>query len=210
MPLNPPVIVLADGAFPTHHRPLEALHKAGTLICCDGAANYLLGRSPEPDMVVGDLDSLSTEARAAFHDRLVELPSQQANDLEKALQWAAGEGAKEVIIVGATGRRDDHGLGNLLMLWTDFGLDVTLLTDSGQFTVVHAARTFHSFEGQDVSLFPESSRARITTSGLAYSLQDTPLSALHKGTSNRSLGASFSVEASGGAVLVYQGYPTGS
>lgn len=210
MSLKPPVVVLADGAFPAHHRPLETLRKAGTLICCDGAANSLVGHSLEPDAVVGDLDSLSEEARSAFHDRLVELPSQQSSDLEKALQWAAGEGAKEVTILGALGLRDDHGLGNLLMLWTDFGLDLTLLTDTGQFTVVRASCSFRSFEGQDVSLFSESSRVRITTSGLAYSLQDTPLSAPHKGTSNRSLGPVFSVTVTGGAVLVYQDYPSGA
>ncbi len=205
-----PVVILADGAFPTHDRPLEVLRGAGTLICCDGAANKLIGRSPEPDAVVGDLDSISEEARSAFHDRLVELPSQQSSDLEKALRWVAGKGAKEVTIIGATGLREDHSLGILLMLWTDFGLELTLLTDTGQFTVVRAARSFRSFEGQDVSLFSESSRVRITTSGLAYPLQDVPLSAPHKGTSNLSLGPVFSVAVTGGAVLVYQGYPPGT
>lgn len=76
--------------------------------------------------------------------------------------------------------------------------------------MVRAARSFRSFEGQDVSLFPESSRVRITTSGLAYFLQDAPLSAPHKGTSNRSLGPAFTVEVSGGTVLVYQAYPPGA
>ncbi len=210
MSFPPPVVILADGAFPTHDRPLEVLRGAGTLICCDGAANKLIRRTPEPDAVVGDLDSISEEARSAFHDRLVELPSQQSNDLEKALRWVAGKGVKEVTILGATSRLEDHSLGNLLMLWTDFGLDLTLLTDTGQFTVVRTDRSFRSFEGQAVSLFPESSLVRITTSGLAYSLQDAPLSAPHKGTSNRSLGPAFSVMVTGGTVLVYQGYPSGA
>ena len=210
MSFNPPVVILTNGVFPTHDRPLEVLRRAGTLICCDNAANKLIGRTLEPDAVVGDLDSLSEEARAAFHDRLVELPSQQSSDLEKALRWVAGKGAKEVTILGATGLREDHSLGNLLMLWTDFGLDITLLTDTGQFTVVRAARSFRSFEGQVVSLFPESSRVRITTSELVYPLQDAPISAPHKGTSNRSLGPVFSVMVTGGAVLVYQGYPLGT
>ena len=209
MPLEPPVVILADGLFPTHRRPLEVLSGAGTLICCDGAANHLPERFPRPDVVVGDLDSLSAAARSAFHDRLVQLPSQQSSDLEKALQWAAAEGAAEVTILGATGGRDDHSLGNLLLLWNDYGPEVTLLTDTGQFTVVRAARSFDSFPGQEVALFPESNRVHITTVGLAYPLQDAPLSALHKGTSNRSLGAAFSVKVAGGAVLVYQSYPPG-
>ncbi|UCH61705.1 MAG: thiamine diphosphokinase [Fidelibacterota bacterium] len=210
MSLNPPIVILAYGVFPTHDRPLEALRDAGTLICCDGAANELIGRTPGPDAVVGDLDSLSEEARSAFRDRLVELPSQQSSDLEKALRWVAGKGGEEVTILGATGLREDHGLGNLLMLWTDFGLDITLLTDTGRFTVVRTARSFHSFEGQVVSLFPESSRVRITTSELLYPLRNAPVSAPYKGTSNQSLGSEFSVKTTGGAVLVYQDYPPGA
>ena len=207
MRIDPPVVVLADGAFPTHDRPLAALREAGTLICCDGGANQLLGHSRQPDVVLGDLDSLNEQAHAAFSDRLVKLPAQQSTDLEKALKWAAEQGVQAVTILGATGLRDDHAFGNLLMLWTDFGLDVTLLTDTGTFTVVRGSRKYASFAGQVVALFPETTHIRITTTGLAYALKDHPLSAHHKGVSNRSLGDTFSLRVSGGTVVIYQGYP---
>ena len=207
MHLDPPVVVLADGAFPTHDWPLATLRDAGTLICCDGSANPLVGQPRQPDVVLGDLDSLNEQARAAFGDRLVKLSSQQSNDLEKALKWTALQGVKEVTVLGATGLRDDHAFANLLMLWTDFGLDVTLLTDTGTFTVVRATRDYASFAGQVVALFPETTQVRITTKGLAYALKDQPLSAHHKGVSNHSLGDTFSLRVSGGAVAIYQGYP---
>ncbi len=102
--------------------------------------------------------------------------------------------------------RDDHAFDNLLFIWTAFGLYITMLTDSGTFTVVRTRREYASFSGQTVALFPETTQVRITTAGLAYNLQDDPLPALHKGTSNRSLGDSFLLRATGGAVVVYQGY----
>jgi thiamine pyrophosphokinase len=207
MPLTPPVVILADGAFPTHPYPLSTLHSAGTLICCDGAANQLLGQVREPDVIVGDLDSISAKARTAFQDRLVELPSQVSSDLEKAIRWVTLQGTEEVILVGAVGLRDDHSLGNLLTLWTNFEIDISLLTDTGRFTVVRADRVFTSYKGQDVALFPDSINVRITTSGLKYPLQDTTMEAIHKGTSNCSTGASFSVEVRGGILLVFQAYP---
>ncbi len=206
MPLDPPVVILADGAFPTHDIPVEALHSAGTLICCDGAANRLVGQSPVPTVVVGDLDSLSAVARKGFGDRLVSLPSQQASDLEKALRWAAENGAEQVTVLGATGRREDHSLGNLLMLLTDFGMPVSLLTDTGTFSAVRESRSFGAFPGQSVSLFPESAAVHITTSGLEYPIDNGPLAPLHRGTSNRCTGEEFSVVTVGGAVLVYQGF----
>ena len=88
MSLDPPVVILADGTFPSHRRPLEVLDRAGTIICCDGAANRFLKCSRKPDYVVGDLDSIDVEAHTMFQDRLVPLPSEQSSDLEKALQFA--------------------------------------------------------------------------------------------------------------------------
>ena len=206
MPIVPPVVIVADGAFPTHAYPLSALDQAMTIICCDGAADQLLRRSITPHVVIGDLDSLSPQAKNAFGDRLVPLPSQQFSDLEKALRWAADEGASQVTILGATGQRDDHSLGNLLMLFVDLGLEVGLLTDTGAFSVVRGSRSFASFPGQVVSLFPESALVQLTTTGLAFALQHEPLPALHRGTSNHSTGAEFSVMSTNGAAVVYQEY----
>lgn len=209
MLLRPPVVILADGAFPAHPYPLEALHSAGTLICCNGAADRLLDQALKPDVVVGDLDSISVDAREAYRDRLVEIPSQASSDLEKAIRWAVAQGAEGVTLIGVVGLRDDHTLGNLLVLWTDFDIDINLLTDTGEFTVVRTERVFSSYPGQAVALFPSSTEVRITSSGLQYPLQDAPLEAMHKGTSNSSTDATFSVGVKGGTLLVYQAYPAG-
>ncbi len=207
MPLKPPVIVLANGRFPTHHRPLEALRSAGTLLCCDGAADSLLTFARPPDFVLGDLDSISPRARAAFAGRLVELPSQQSGDLEKALQWARQSGAKAVTIIGAGGGRADHALGNLLLMWHDFGLQLTALTDTGAFEVVRGAVELASFPGQPVALFPETTTVKLTSRGLAWDLRAESLPGLHRGLSNRSLGDNISLKVEGGPALVFQGYP---
>jgi thiamine pyrophosphokinase len=207
LPLKPPVIVLANGRFPTHHRPLEALRTAGTLLCCDGAAEILLAFARPPDFVLGDLDSISPRARAAFAGSLVELPSQQSGDLEKALQWARQSGAQAVTIIGATGGRADHALGNLLLMWHDFGLELAALTDSGSFQVVRGVGELPSFPGQPVALFPDATTVKMTTRGLAWELTAESLPGLHRGVSNRSLADKIFLEVAGGPALVFQGYP---
>jgi len=207
MPIQPPVIVLANGRFPTHRRPLEALESAGTLLCCDGAADRLLGSSRLPDYVLGDLDSITPRARKAFADRLIELPSQQSGDLEKTLQWAHQSGAQAATIVGITGGRDDHALGNLLLLWHDFGLELTALTDTGSFQAIRGRGELPSFDGQPVALFPESAVVRLTTEGLVWDLTADSLPGPHRGGSNRSRADRLVIEAHDGAVLVFQGYP---
>ena len=207
MTLEAPVVILAAGEFPRHHRPLKALHEAGSLVACDAAADRLLQYQLEPDWIVGDLDSISDIARMRFSDRVVELADQNYYDLEKALVWAVEQGAVAVTLVGATGLRDDHALANQLLLFTDFGIEIDLLTDTGRFCVVRGQAELNAFGGQAVALFPETPSVAITTSGLAYELTDQPLSAPHRGIANHALGENFSIEAQGGAVLVFQAHP---
>ena len=48
-----PVVILANGSFPTHHIPIEQLKAAGTVICTDGAANYLSKLNLIPHVIIG-------------------------------------------------------------------------------------------------------------------------------------------------------------
>jgi thiamine pyrophosphokinase len=205
--LAAPVVILAAGDFPRHHRPLQALREAGSIIACDAAADKLLQNHLEADWVVGDLDSISASAREHFGDRLVELADQNYYDLEKAVVWVAKQGAASTTLVGATGLRDDHALANQLLLFTDFGIEIELLTETGSFSVVRGQVELNAFSGQAVALFAESMSVMITTSGLAYELVNQPLTGHHRGIANHAYGEAFSVRASGGAVLVFQAYP---
>ena len=54
-----PVVILANGSFPTHHIPIEQLKAAGTVICTDGAANYLSKPNLIPHVIIGDMDSIN-------------------------------------------------------------------------------------------------------------------------------------------------------
>ena len=50
-----PVVILANGNYPTHPIPVKKLHKAGCIICCDGAAGQLTDKGLEPSIIIGDL-----------------------------------------------------------------------------------------------------------------------------------------------------------
>ena len=52
-----PVVILANGNYPTHPIPVKKLHKAGCIICCDGAADQLTDKGLEPSIIIGDLGS---------------------------------------------------------------------------------------------------------------------------------------------------------
>ena len=90
-----------------------ALRWAPRLVAADGGADAVLAAGLVPDLVVGDLDSISDAARAAFADRLLHLPGQDDTDFEKALRASP---ASLTIAVGFLGARVDHFLACLSVL----------------------------------------------------------------------------------------------
>ena len=86
--IQEPVVILANGDFPSHKVPLLILQDAGTIICCDGSVNNLLKNGMEPHYILGDMDSIDNNLKNKYKERLIELPNQDENDLRKAIEWA--------------------------------------------------------------------------------------------------------------------------
>lgn len=198
--------LLANGDFPVHERPLKILKEADNLVVCDGAARYgaLFGRGDY--YVVGDGDSISPELRVSLGDRFVHNPDQETNDLTKAMRFCVEKGWRDIDILGATGLREDHTLGNIGLLadyFSDWGLEVRMVTNHGVFTPINTSTEFESFPSQQVSLFSLSADSPLTVEGLRYPINRRCLTRLWQGTLNESLGDRFTVAAEG-LLLVYQ------
>jgi len=203
------VVVLGNGAFPVHSGVLNLLRAAPRVVCCDGSVRGLLRAGREPDFIVGDMDSLCPELAARFSDRLVRIADQQTNDQTKAVQFCATQGWADVRIVGATGLREDHTLGNLSLLGTYLSLPakVCSLTDHGIFLAFRHPARISCVPGQVVSVFSLSPMVPLTTRGLQYPLHERPLMNWWEGTLNRTTGTSFELDFFSGVFLVYVGYP---
>ncbi len=109
-------VIVADGIFPTHEIPLGYLKNAERIVCCDGSAQNTIGAGMQPDAIVGDIDSLSDDLVNRFADRIFLDESQDTNDLTKAVSWCREMGYNNVVIVAATGKREDHTVGNISLL----------------------------------------------------------------------------------------------
>jgi thiamine pyrophosphokinase len=208
--MKPPLsktVILANGAFPSHATPLAALRDAGRVICCDGAVEKLDAAGIAPAWVVGDLDSLSDAARARYADRLVCVAEQETNDLSKAFRFCLSRGWRDLLIVGATGLREDHTLGNLSLL-ADFAHDarVFMLTDTGWFTPVPASAQLPSFAGQPVSVFALEPGVAVYAEGLKHPLDNVSFTRWWQATLNEACGDSFKLVFEGGPLLVFQAY----
>jgi thiamine pyrophosphokinase len=206
--LKNPIVIVADGSFPSHAEPLRALRDAGTVVCCDGAVRHVVRRGFEPHFIVGDMDSIAPDHAAAFADRLYRSSEQETNDLTKAVNFCLQHGADDVTLIGATGKRDDHSLGNISLLaaYAERLRRVEMLTDYGRFTPLLSSDTLKSHAGQQVSIFCLTAGTRIVSEGLKYPLQDVEFDSWWKGTLNEASGDAFSLLFDSGKVIIFRQY----
>jgi len=91
-----------------------------TIICADGGTQYALAAGLMPQLIVGDLDSLSPAVQAEMRAEGVEIQvhpvKKDQTDLELALTVAVERGAKEILLLTALGGRLDQLLANILLL----------------------------------------------------------------------------------------------
>lgn len=150
-------VIVCNGAFPTHPLPLSIVDNASYLCCCDGAAQAVLSRGTKaPDAIVGDGDSLPEALKQQYAHLLHLEDEQDYNDMTKATRFCMQRGARKIAYIGATGKREDHTLGNISLLAyyvQTLHIRPTLYTDYGTFLPIQGTQSFASFKGQQVSLF---------------------------------------------------------
>ncbi len=198
-------LIIANGRYPEHPLPLSLISKAAFVVCTDGAANDFIARGGLPDAIVGDCDSISPENRKRFAAIIHPNSDQETNDLTKSVHYCVARGREEIVIVGGTGKREDHTLGNISLLAEYRQIArVVMVTNWGLFTPIAENTTFHSFQGEQVSLFAID-RVALTTHGLKYPLQQRVLTNWWEGSLNESLGDRFTIE-TGGRIIVFQAF----
>ena len=193
-------VILAGGEFPTAKQPLQVLKDAPFVVCCDGAADRYIATGCVPDAIVGDGDSISAENREKFAHLLHIISEQESNDQTKAVRHLMERGMRRIAIVGATGKREDHTIGNISLLieYARTGCDVRSFTDHGVFIPCNGTTTHKCRKGQQVSIFSITARD-LSAEGLLYPIYD--FNNWWQGTLNECTGEEFTINANGEYLL---------
>lgn len=188
------VVILAEGDYPTHKLPLSILTQCDKVICCDGAANTYINMGKMPMATIGDGDSINEELKSKLN--FIFVPDQETNDLTKAINYAKDLGYKNIAILGATGKRECHTIGNisLLMEYKRMGLNVIMYTDYCSIFPCKDYIKFDSKIGEQVSIINFGAK-NLTSKGLKYPIYD--FTALWQGTLNECTTEECSISANG-------------
>jgi thiamine pyrophosphokinase len=203
-------IIVGGGPVSLSQLNSELQNRPDLLIAADRGAEYLLDLEIFPDIVIGDLDSLSPQGVERIRQQGIipkVFPAQKdQTDLELALDQAMDSGMNRIKILGGLGNRLDHTFGNtgLLIKALRQGVEAHLLDLTHDLTVINHKIVLQKRKGWAVSLIPLTETVKgVTTSGLAYPLnhEDLQIDAT-RGLHNEFIASQATVKIDAGFLLV--------
>jgi thiamine pyrophosphokinase len=201
------MLIIANGEQPSAALLWSLAAEATFVVAADGGADRALRCGITPDAVVGDLDSLSTEARAELDpDALFPVHDVDTTDLQKAIAFCVARGAELITVTGAGGGRADHALANLSVLFGDHGGARVRMVDE-RFTIeaVRGSTTVEGEPGTVVSLVAIGRCEGVRTRGLRWDLDGVVLPFSAYGVHNEIRDSPATVSVAHGDLLLFRG-----
>ncbi|WP_168122653.1 thiamine diphosphokinase [Paenibacillus sp. HB172176] len=186
---------------------LEQFDSSDFIIAADRGADFLVRHGVNPDIAIGDFDSVSPEAferiQACSGKTIACDPiDKNDTDTEMAMRLALDIHPGVILLLGATGTRFDHTLANvhLLALAADIGIEAILRDKHNEIRLVVDQCRMKAGPYTQVSLLPLSEKVTgISLIGFQYPLHDATLSI------GQSLGISNVLLESEGFIQIAQG-----
>lgn len=189
--------------------------KASMIIAADKGADYCLNAGVKPDLVVGDMDSISRAARDEAEKSGIPLkkhsPEKDETDTRLALDVAMDLGARRIEMIACIGDRFDHGLANVHLLHAARRRDVEawVLTPSCRIFLVDSRAEIAGMKGATLSLLPLTMVVRgITLSGFRWPLRDAVMEVGNPyGVSNRVISEDALIQVREGVLIAVLFFP---
>ena len=160
-------------------------YRPGYVIAADGGMEFCRRQNIVPDCIVGDFDSAKEETVAYFH-QIPQIiwkrfcPQKDETDTELALTTAFEHQASEIHILGATGTRLDHVLGNIRLLQKALTRDIPayIIDTNNRISLADGVKKIKKNEqyGKYVSILLLGNTVKnITLTGFLYPLEHARL-----------------------------------
>jgi thiamine pyrophosphokinase len=184
-------------------------------IAADSGMDFFYRTKRTPHIIIGDFDSAHTEALSYFRGikgvTLTQLnPVKDDTDTEAAIRLAIREGATSITLLGATGCRLDHVLGNIALLGIGLSCQVPImmLDPYNRIRMIDRDTTLVKKEqyGKYVSLVPYAGDVdHVTLKGFRYPLNDHTLPSYYSlGISNEIVADEGQISFPKGTLLVIE------
>jgi thiamine pyrophosphokinase len=206
-------LILANGEHPKKSQ-IKILQKKGykKLVCADGGANSAYKLGLLPDLIIGDLDSISPISLKFFSNKseIVKIKRQNDTDVEKALKYLIKNKFAEVILLGATGDRLDHTFCNLgIVLKFSKQIKISIMHKKSFLSLIEGVVNLKTQKGEILSIYGFDEKTKITSEGLKYKLNNLSLPfGIKESTSNVAAKDKVNLKIKGGKVFIIRDFET--
>ena len=188
------IVIIGGGNINTSFAKefIDRLDKSSlSIMACDSGYENCLAIGLEPDIVIGDFDSISREAYEKLQHSNAEViklnPVKDDTDIEAAVNIAIHKTSfgEFIYILGGTGKRLDHFLGNVNLLGMGClkQRKVVIVDEYNYIQMISAGQVLDlSREGEEaqfghyVSIFPYGGKATgVTMAGFKYPLENATI-----------------------------------
>lgn len=151
-------IIISGGKAPSLELLSTYLKDKYLIIASDSGANVTLQYNIKPNLIVGDLDSISKEAYNYYKSINLNFvkfnPEKDFTDTELAIEEAIKLGTDEVLLFGCTGTRIDHMLANLGLVvdYYEKGIKIKLIDDNNEIFCTRKPISLKGNKGEFFSL----------------------------------------------------------
>lgn len=203
------ILIFANGTLQQPERVKRLAAQADIIIAADGGLAHIQTLDLKPDLLIGDLDSVTPGQVRWVEEQGAEVrrfpQDKNETDLELALLAAASTDPRRIIITAALGGRLDQTLANIFLLNLPQLASIDTRIDDGRQEVM-IVREFVELLGEPgdlVSLLPLSPLVEgIITRGLEFPLNNESLTFNHtRGVSNRMTGSIALIEVRTGTLI---------
>jgi thiamine pyrophosphokinase len=177
-------------------------------IATDGAYDYCINLGYKPDILIGDMDSVS-ELPGDGKTGIVYNTDINNNDLEKALMYCREQGFRKLRIFGLDGKRIDHFLINIATL-THFSGEMDIEVYSNEeylHFLVPGKYRFSVMPGQRFSLLALKTVSGLQLKGVTYETVNAVLEPGSRGLGNVCRNSSLHMAFSSGLLIFMSELP---
>ena len=152
------VIIISGGNPPSKELLIKEITEDTFLIGADSGANCLFCYNVKPDLLVGDFDSIDKEVLNYFKKNNCTIDTypieKDFTDTEIAVEKALSMKPNKIVLLGCTGSRVDHLLGNIGMLKNCLknGVEACIVDDNNYIRLVDASTSLKGTVGRIFSL----------------------------------------------------------
>lgn len=185
------------------------------VVAVDSGMRFFYEAKTNPDWIVGDFDSVEPAVLQYFEqqkgiDWIRLIPEKDDTDTEAALRRVIGAGYQQIHILGGTGSRLDHVLGNiqLLGIGLEQGVEILLVDSHNRIRMIDTELKIARAEqfGYFISLIPFTPKVTgLTLKGMKYPLTKYTMVCYNSlGVSNEIIEHEASISLDTGVLLVLE------